>query len=416
MTASTKRPMETKGAKIVSAARDGEPHAARPASAECSGLSPEAVARRWELLADEAAQRELLDVHTASSMQRYRRNVENFIGTVKVPLGIAGPLRVRGQHAQGDFWVPLATSEAALVASFNRGMSVITAAGGACALITDEGVGRAPAFVFEDLQGASRFAAWIRESFEGIRRSAEATTRFGKLAECRITIEGNRVYLLMQYRTGDAAGQNMVTIATDAAVKWIIDHAPVRPRRSYVEANYSSDKKASAQSLQHVRGKRVVAEVVLPRELVEERLHTTPAEVEAFARVGTMGAVLSGTVGAHAHFANGLAALFIACGQDAACVAEAAIGTSRFELTADGGLRVTVTLPNLIVGTVGGGTQLPSQRACLDLLHLAGAGHAHAFAELAACVCLAGEISLVAAVAAGDFVSAHMRYARGEAA
>jgi hydroxymethylglutaryl-CoA reductase (NADPH) len=321
-------------------------------------------------------------------------------------------LRIRGQYARGDYWVPLATSEAALVASFDRGMSVITAAGGAHAMITDESVGRSPGFVFDNLDEAGRFAAWVKDNRDGIGRAGEETTRFGRFIDCKIAIEGNHVYLLMQYRTGDAAGQNMVTIATDAAVKWILAHTPVHPQRSYVEANFSSDKKASAQSLLGVRGKKVVAEVVLPQELVRTRLHTSPAEVEACARLGTMGAILSGTVGIQAQYANGLAALFIACGQDAACVAEAAIGTTRFELTAKGGLHISVTLPNVIVGTVGGGTQLPSQRACLDLLGLAGPGCAHAFAELAGCVCLAGEISLVSAVAAGDFVKAHMQFAR----
>lgn len=380
---------------------------------ECTDVSAESVARRWRMIGGGDLQQELLDPHTSDRVERYRRNIENFIGTVKVPVGIAGPLRIRGQHAQGDFRVPLATSEAALVASFNRGMSVITAAGGARALITDESVGRAPAFLFEDLDQASRFCAWIRENLEGVRRAGEATTRFGRFVDCRIVWEGNHVYLLMQYRTGDAAGQNMVTIATDAAVKWIIAHSPVKPHHSYVESNFSSDKKASAQTLQNVRGKKVIAEVVLPAELVERRLHTTPLEIVQCARVGGIGAVLSGTVGTQGHYANGLAALFIACGQDAACVAEAAVGVSRFEVKADGALYVSVTLPNVIVGTVGGGTQLPSQRACLELIGLAGPGRAHAFAELAACVCLAGEISLVAAVAAGDFVNAHMKFARG---
>lgn len=378
-------------------------------------VSPAALARRWQAIGAGDAQRSaLLDPQSAAQAERYRRNIENLIGTVKLPVGIAGPLRIHGQHAQGDYWVPLATSEAALVASFNRGMSVISAAGGAQAMVADERVGRSPAFLFDSLAQAGRFADWVRQNFDGLRRAGEATTHHGKFADCVVTQEGNHVYLLMQYRTGDAAGQNMVTLATDAAVKWILAHTPEAPRRSYVEANFCSDKKASAQSLQSARGKRALAEVLLPAALVHKRLRAAPAELAECARVGTTGAVLAGTVGTQAHFANGLAALFIACGQDAACVAEAAIGVTRFEVTAAGDLRVAVTLPNLIVGTVGGGTQLPSQRACLELLGLAGAGHAHAFAELAACVCLAGEISLVAAIVAGDFVSAHMRFARGK--
>lgn len=398
--------MQTRIARVVAT------NGARTRVLECTDVSPETVAQRWRAIGGGESRQELLDSHTSSHLEQYRRNIENLIGTVKVPVGIAGPLRVHGQHARGDYRVPLATSEAALVASFDRGMSVITAAGGARAMIADESVGRAPAFLFEDIEEARRFADWIRENLDGIRQSGEATTRFGKFVDCRVAIEGNHVYLLMQYRTGDAAGQNMVTIATDATVKWILSHTPVKPRRCYVESNFSSDKKASAQSLQHVRGKKVLAEVVLPAELVQKRLHATPLEVVECARVGAVGAVLSGTVGTQGHYANGLAALFIACGQDAACVAEAAVGVTRFEVTAEGALYVSVTLPNVIVGTVGGGTQLPSQRACLELMGLAGSGRAHAFAEVAGCVCLAGEISLVAAVAAGDFVSAHMKFAR----
>lgn len=385
---------------------------AGPLTSESADISAEAVAQRWQALGGGEAQEELLDPRTVAQREAYGRNIERFIGTVKVPVGLAGPLRVLGQHARGDYRVPLATTEAALVASFNRGMSVITEAGGARVMIVDEGVARSPAFLFDDLDEASRFTAWIRQNVDGIRQAAEQTTRFGKLVDWRVDIDGNHVYVLLRYRTGDAAGQNMATIATDAAVKWVVANAPVKPRRFYIDGNFSSDKKASAQSLQGVRGRKVVAEVKLAPELVQRRLHATPAEIAELARVGTIGAVLAGTVGVQGHYANGLAALFIACGQDVACVAEAAIGVTRFEVTAEGQLYVSVTMPNLIVGTVGGGTRLPSQCACLGLLGLAGPDHAHAFAEVAACVCLSGEISMIAAVAAGEFVNAHVRFAR----
>ncbi len=176
----------------------------------------------------------------------------------------------------------------------------------------------------------------------------------------------------------------------------------------------SGDKKASSQSLQSVRGRKVSAEVRLPRKIVQRHLHTTPEKMVDYWRMSAVGGVLSGTIGVQGHYANGLAALFIACGQDAACVSEAAVGVTRFEVGTEGELYAAVTLPNLIVGTVGGGTSLPTQRACLEILGLAGAGHARAFSEVCAAVALSGEISIIAALAAGQFTRAHAKLARGQ--
>jgi len=377
-------------------------------------ITSEAVEQRWDILSPHTAARaELLESHTLAQMQAYQHNIENFIGTVKLPVGIAGPLRINGLFAQGDFYVPLATSEASLVASYSRGARVISEAGGASAALLSEGVGRAPVFIFSTISEVEYFLRWLGENESQIHATAEQTTKHGKLIDIEVTVEGHHVFVLFVYNTGDAAGQNMVTIATHAAVEWIKQHMPLAPRSVYLESNYSGDKKASALSLQGVRGKKVVAETRIPPTLVQERLHTTPERIVECGRIGTMGGVLSGTLGTQGHFANGLAALFIACGQDAACVAEAAIGTTSFELDPDGSLYVAVTLPNLIVGTVGGGTKLPSQHACLDILGLAGVGNARAFAELAACICLAGEISLVAAISADQFAQAHAKLARG---
>jgi len=346
--------------------------------------------------------------------ERYRGNVENLIGAVRVPLGLAGPLRVNGRHAHGDYYVPLVTTEGALVASYNRGARVISVAGGCAAALLDEGVGRAPGFAFDTLDECLRFVAWAdadaqREVF---KREAARTTRHGALRDVRATVEGNHAYLLFDYTTGDAAGQNMVTIATEAVLAYIDAHGPVRPRYRFVEANLSGDKKASARSFIAGRGRRVTAEVVLPAELVRAALHTTPARMADYWRMGAVGAVLGGTIGVQGHYANGLAALYIACGQDAACVAESAVGVTRFEETARGELYAAVTLPNLVVGTVGGGTGLPGQRACLDIMGLAGPGKARALAEVCAALLLAGELSLVGALCANEFARAHQRLAR----
>jgi hydroxymethylglutaryl-CoA reductase (NADPH) len=380
------------------------------------GISPKTVNKRWEVFTEaDQAREQLLDSKTVKEMKAYQRNIENFIGTVKVPVGIAGPLRVNGLFAQGDYYVPLATTEAALVASYSRGAQLITKAGGATALLLSEGVSRAPGFAFDDLRQAGLFVSWIVPQLEKLKSIAAATTRYGELIDLQITLEGNHVYLRFDYTTGDAAGQNMVTIATQAICDYIEENSPVQPRFFFVEANLSGDKKASAQSFMSVRGKKVTAEVILPKQLVESTLYTTPQRMVEFWTMSAMGGVLSGTIGVQGHYANGLAAMYIACGQDAACVSESAVGVTRFELTSDEDLYCSVILPNLIVGTVGGGTGLPSQQACLDLLGLAGSGGAQAFAEVAAVLSLAGEVSIIGAMCAGHFSRAHQRLAREQA-
>ena len=379
-------------------------------------LTAEAVDRRWQALpAQRASRATLLDPRTLDEMACYQRNVENFIGCVKLPVGVAGPLRVNGLFAQGDYYIPLATTEAALVASYSRGAQLISEAGGCAAMVVNEGLSRAPGFAFDTLEEAGAFIVWALSRLEDFRREAEATTRYGRLIDLRVTLEGNHVYLNFEFTTGDAGGQNMVTIATEAICKYILSHSPVRPRCSFVEANLSGDKKASAQSFLSVRGKKVTAEAILSPDLVERRLRATPRQMADYWRMSAIGGVLSGTLGVHGHYANGLAALYIACGQDAACVAESAVGITRFEVTDRGELYAAVTLPNLTVGTVGGGTGLPSQRACLQILGLDGPGKAAALAEVCAGLCLAGELSIIGALCAGEFAQAHRRLARGQA-
>ena len=359
------------------------------------------------------ARAEIADDATLTQHATFERNIENFIGTVKLPVGLAGPLRVNGIAAQGDYYVPLATTEAALVASYHRGASVVTLAGGCTTLILNEGVGRAPAYAFSSLLEVGNFVQWCLAHMEELRTVADATSRYGRLKDIRFTIEGNHVYLLVEFTTGDASGQNIVTIATQAVCDHIAAVCPIKPEYFFVESNMSGDKKASAQSFQSVRGRKVSAEVRLPRNVIERHLHTTPEKMVDYWRMSALGGVLSGTIGVQGHYANGLTALFIACGHDAACVSEAAVGVTRFEVGREGELYAAVTLPNLIVGTVGGGTGLPSQRACLEVLGLCGTGHARAFAEVCAALALSGELSIIAALSAGHFAQAHAKLARG---
>ncbi len=378
-----------------------------------TNMTPAVLERRWQLLSVPPESRaNLLDQQALEQRDCYRRNIENFIGTVKVPVGLAGPLRVNGLFAQGDYYVPLATTEAALVASYHRGSQVITAAGGCTAMLINEGVSRAPGFAFENLSEVGQFMVWAIAQQDTFKTCAEATTRHGKLTDMRMTVEGNHVYLDFQFTTGDAAGQNMVTIATQAICDYIRTHSPIQPQYSFVEANLSGDKKASAQSFLSVRGKKVTAEVTLPAALVQKRLHTSPKQMVNYWRMSAIGGTLTGTIGVQGHYANGLAAIYLACGQDVACVAESAVGVTRFEVTESGDLYAAVTLPNLIVGTVGGGTGLPSQQACLKLMGLAGNGHAKAFAEVCAALLLAGELSIIGALCSDEFTRAHQRLAR----
>jgi len=375
--------------------------------------TPAAIAERWALTqAGEASYRMVADQHSIEQAQLFRRNIENYIGTIKVPVGLAGPLRVNGLFAQGDYYVPLATTEAALVASYSRGMQLMSMAGGCSVVVINEGVSRSPGFVFRNLVEVGMFAAWAVQSVRDFAEVAATTTTHGRLSDMRVMIEGNHVYLHFDFTTGDASGQNMVTIATQAICGYIKEHAPVQPTQFFIEANLSGDKKACAKSLLTVRGRKVVAEATLSAELVQRCLHTMPALMADYWRISAMGGILSGSLGVQGQFANGLAAIYLACGQDVACVAESAIGTTRLELTANGELYASVTMPNIMVGTVGGGTNLPSQQACLEMMGLAGEGHARALAEICAATCLAGELSLIGALCAGEFARAHAVLAR----
>ncbi len=391
-----------------------------PSDAEFTTLRPVrkategSVGRYWDRLmgkatpADRAA---LADPITMADPGRYDANIENFIGTVKLPVGIIGPLRINGLNAHGDYHVPLATTEAALVASYARGALAATKSGGMSTAILYEGVLRTPAFVLATLLDAGLFVEWVVSHIDSLKAAAEATTRHGKLVSLEPVIDNNVVFLICRYTTGDAAGQNMVTIATNALCEAIVAACPVALKAWYIEGNFSGDKKASFLGLVTGRGRKVSASVTLKAAVVEKTLGTSVQAMLDYGRVANLGAHLSGQIGAQAHFANGLAALYIATGQDAACVAESATGITRMEARGED-LFCSVTMPNILVGSVGGGTGLPSQSAGLNILGLKGAGHGAALAEVVAATCLCGEISIVAAIAAGHFTRAHETLAR----
>ncbi len=370
----------------------------------------------WEQLladspADESARAEIADEHSLSQAEVYGQNIENLIGTVKIPVGLIGPVRVNGINANDDFFIPLATSEAALVASYARGADVASKAGGISVAMLSEGVLRTPAFVFSDVLQSGLFVNWVAQNAEHLKAAAETTTRYGKLMAIEPFIDSDTVFLLCRFTTGDAAGQNMVTVASEAVCEYIVQHSPIEPLHWFIEANFSGDKKASYLGMHTGRGRKVTASVEIPLGLIRRYLRAEPDTMLAYGRVAGLGAVLSGQLGAQAHYANALAAFYAATGQDIACVSESAVGFTRMEAR-DDAIFFSVTMPNILVGSVGGGTSLPSQAAGLSILGLKGPGKAAALAEVTAALCLCGEISIIAAIAAGHFTRAHKKLAR----
>jgi hydroxymethylglutaryl-CoA reductase (NADPH) len=204
----------------------------------------------------------------------------------------------------------------------------------------------------------------------------------------------------------------MVTFCTAAICEDVLARTPVQPRYWFLESNMSGDKKATALSFLQTRGRNVTAESVIPRDLVESVLHTTPERMADYWRVSFVGGVRTGSIGVNGHIANGIAAMFLACGQDVACVSEASVGVTRLEVTDGGDLYAAVSLPNLIVGSVGGGTRLPTAQECLRIMDCLGDGRASKLAEICAALTLAGELSIVGALCSGDFARAHAALGR----
>ncbi len=347
-----------------------------------------------------------------SDLPSLKGNIEQYIGMTQLPTGVIGAITLRGKDAEGDFFVPMATSEGALVASYHRGAIACSKAGGIHAAVIHENVQRCPIFKFTDLSQVLAFVQWVEENKQHFQSIVAQHSRFAQLKNVKFTIDGNSVIVIFNYYTGDAAGQNMVTVCTEAICQSITTHCPIQCTAWYIDGNYSGDKKIRGAAFAEPRGKYVTAEVTLPRSIVEQDLRTTPEKFFDFWQSSVVGAAQMGSLGINAHFPNGLAAMFIACGQDAACVAEACMGIARVVVTPTGDLYGSVTLPNLIVGTVGGGTTLPTQRECLQLMDCEGAGKSRKFAAICAAVLLAGEFSIAAAISGGYFSKAHKLYGR----
>ncbi|WLI75804.1 phosphotransferase [Kosakonia sp. H02] len=347
--------------------------------------------------------------NTRLQAEKLTKNLEGFIGSVEIPVGIAGPLLINGQYARETFYAPMATSEGALVASVSRGASAITQSGGATAQVIGQRMMRVPRFEFRSVLDCRAFCAWAEDYFAEISTVVSLHSRFARLTQLSPRVIGNAVHLAFIYHTADAAGQNMTTTCTWQACQWMLAHLPasLAPQRYILESNLSSDKKTSWGSFAQGRGTQVIAEATLTEEACRSQLRIAPAQlVEAFHGF-CEGSVAVGMTGLNINTANAIAAMFTALGQDIACSHESSLSQLQMRLTPEGGVYCSITLPALVIGTVGGGTALPDQAECLAMLGCQGTNGSQRLAEIIAAFCLALDISTLSALASDEFAKSH---------
>ena len=379
--------------------------------------SAEIITARQQFLEDKTGAKLEHTKAYSFSPESMEGNCEHFFGVAQLPIGVAGPLVVNGEHAQGEFYVPMATIEGTLIASYNRGMRVIRESGGVMCTVVSEAMQRAPVFLFKNAREGRDFGLWLKDNFEAIKAQAESTTSVGKLLEIEQYPVHGMVYTRFDYSTGDAAGQNMTGKATYIACEWIRSQYPAL--RSYgLSGGMDSEKKTSFVNSLKGRGRKVTAELTIPRQVLKEVLRSTPEQLHAGLGVGTLAAFLTGASNNAAHPANGLAALFMATGQDMANIGEANQCSVYSYVTTSGDLYYSITMPALIMASYGGGTSLDTQRECLELMGCHGKGKAYKLLEIAAGVVMAGELSLVSATrtdketGANEWVDAHEKLGR----
>jgi hydroxymethylglutaryl-CoA reductase (NADPH) len=339
------------------------------------------------------------------------RNCENMIGAVQVPLGVAGPLKIEDKN----YYIPLATTEGALVASVNRGCKAITQSGGATVGSHRIGATRGPVFRVENFKESKKLHMFFQEKFESLKEVAEKTSHHLTLTKITSRGIGRYHYARFVFDTQDAMGLNMVTIATDAIVSYIKETIGISCIS--LSGNFCVDKKPAWQNIVMARGIEVWAEVVLSKKVLSEVLKTSAQKVyDVWLAKCMMGSAASGSMAFNAQFANIVAAVFLATGQDIAHVTEGSLGVTTAEVI-EGDLYMSVHLPDLMVGTVGGGTGLATQKEALSLLGVAGGNsgkHAQTFAEIVGAAVLAGEISLLSSLEQGSLATAHKTLGRGE--
>lgn len=344
---------------------------------------------------------------------------ENVIGYMPVPVGVAGPLLLDGKQ----FYVPLATTEGCLVASANRGCRAISLSGGCYSRILADHMTRGPVVRLPSACRAAEAKLWLEslEGFSVLQEAFDETSRFGRLKKLLVGLAGRNLYIRFQSQTGDAMGMNMLSKGTEHALHRFKQHFPDVEVLS-VSGNYCTDKKPAALNWILGRGKSVVCEATIPGKVVREVLKSsTAALVELNINKNLVGSAMAGSIGGfNAHAANIVTAIYIACGQDPAQTVGSSNCITQMECAGPGGedLYITCTMPSIELGTVGGGTNLPPQKACLEMLGVQGTSQHHPGEngrQLARVVCasvLAGELSLMAALAAGHLVKSHMTHNR----
>jgi NADP-dependent 3-hydroxy-3-methylglutaryl-CoA reductase len=352
---------------------------------------------------------------TALDAARLCCNVEALIGGVEIPVGIAGPLRLEGSATSGMVFLPLATTEGALVSSATRGALALNASGGAQARVLERRMTRAPLFAFDSFAAAGAFCGWVAGQLRELQERTREVSRHARLVAAQPLMMGVNVVVRFAFETGDAAGQNMTTACAWHLCRFIeerLRHDPsLAPRACYVESNASLDKKVGFGSWVGGRGLRVFASATLTDAVCRRALKVSAEELLWGYQRSMEAAVQAGMIGHNVNAANVIAGAFIATGQDAACVHESSLAQLTLQ-PAPEGLHASMTLPSLVVGTVGGGTHLPRQQELLELIGCAGSGGVDRLAEVIAGFCLALDLSTLAAVAGGQFAAAHERMGR----
>jgi hydroxymethylglutaryl-CoA reductase (NADPH) len=349
--------------------------------------------------------------HYSEAEEDFRGKIENPIGVVHVPLGIAGPLKINGKHASGHFFIPLATTEGALVTSYNLGSLIVTRSGGANVSVLKNELRIGPIFVFKSLSESLAFTDWLNVNFGKVKEIAEKTSKHIKLIKCETIVDGRKVNVNFHYNTKDAMGMNMACKATEASCRMIA--AVVKPEEYWLRSNFNANKKATFNSLINGYGRTVTADVTIPRKLIS-LFDTTPEQMQRYVYRTLLSDSHAGMIGANGHFANAIAAIYIACGQDVALTANSHLGISTCEVTASGDLYFSVYLSSILLGTVGGGTSFGTGKECLKILGCFGSNKADKLAEIVAATALAGEISICASIVNGSYVHAHETFGRNK--
>ncbi len=339
--------------------------------------------------------------------------IENHTGYMQIPMAVAGPLLIDGTYAKGEFYIPLCTLEGTLTMSMTRGLYLTKLSGGIKTAHIKQEISRSPIFIFEDIKKSHNFLKWVDDHFDQIKKATDSTTTHGKLLRIDKYPSQNSVILDFIYDTAEAAGQNMVTLATYEGCKFIREKFKNEPGFKYfIECNFNGDKNPTNKTLILGRAHQVVASALIEGRYLKRILRTSAKEYAEGWSQCMRGTQMAGVIGYNMHIANALAAIYLATGQDVACVAENAVGIMSFEVKNETDLYATLTMPSISVGTIGGGTRLKQAKKNLELLGCTGKDSSKKLAEIICASALALELSLGGAIVSDEFATSHAKYGR----